>query len=248
VGHSAWLWLRFRLSAPPRRTTRIAVRAHGVRVDFRLRDFIDVCVAEEVFVEEVYEFRDAGRPDVILDLGSHIGLSILWFHARFPDARIYGFEPDPASFELLKRNTDGIANVSVKNVAVGGSRRHAEFFSARQSWLSSLLPSETSAGGGVTVEVQPIEQMLEDIGSARADVLKLDVEGAEWEILEHTALDSVADIVLGELHAHGSPDGRPDSGLTRLGSFDLEVRQNDANCCVFVGRRALLASRPTGIT
>jgi FkbM family methyltransferase len=218
--------------------------ANEARLSFLLRDFIDVAVADEVFVDEVYEFSDPGQPAVILDLGSHIGLSILWFHARFPEARIYGFEPDPASFELLKRNTADIANVTVHNIAVGGSHRQAEFFPAGHSWLSSLLPTATSANGGITVEVQPIERILADIGITRADVIKLDVEGAEWEILERTTLDSVADIVLGELHARGSPDGRPDSGLTKLGSFDLEVRQNDANCCVFVGRRCQVPSRP----
>lgn len=218
--------------------TRLELCASGAPVSFLLRDYVDLCVAAEVFVDEVYALSDPGCPAVILDLGSHIGLSVLWFHARFPAAHIFAFEPDPASFKLLTRNTEALENVTVRNIAVGGAQRTAEFFSAEQSWLSSLLPSGSPERAGVTrVEVQPLPKILADLDLERVDVLKLDVEGAEWEILEAVALDRVADVVLGELHARGCPDGTPAAGLGRIGAFErVHVGQNDEHCCVFVAR------------
>jgi hypothetical protein len=47
----------------------------------------------------------------------------------------------------------------------------------------------------------------------------------------------VADVVIGELHAHGAPGGRPSKGLERLGRFVLEVRKNDDFRCIFVAHR-----------
>lgn len=44
------------------------------------------------------------EPRTIVDLGSNIGLSILYFRLRFPRARIIGVEPNPLAFELLRRN------------------------------------------------------------------------------------------------------------------------------------------------
>jgi FkbM family methyltransferase len=191
-----------------------------------------------VFVDEVYAIDGAGDPATILDLGGHIGLSALWFHAKFPSARIFALEPDPSSFRLMERNTRGVERIVARNLAVGASRRTAPFFPAAQTWLSSLLPEdETHGGGAVEVHVEPLPEVLAELGLDRVGLLKLDVEGAEWEILASTSLDAIADVVVGELHARGAPDGKPDSGLPLLGSFELEVRQNDAHCCVFVARR-----------
>lgn len=46
-----------------------------------------------------------GKPPVIIDCGGNIGLSVLWFARRFPEARIVVAEPDNENYELLKRNT-----------------------------------------------------------------------------------------------------------------------------------------------
>jgi FkbM family methyltransferase len=234
----AWLWVQFRRSSAPRGLTPIEVIAYGTRWRFRVRDFVDLCVAEEVFADEVYELDDPGDPAIILDLGSHIGLSALWFRARFPQARILCFEPDPANFALLVDNVGDVPGIEAHNAAVGSSERIASFYSAEQSWLSSLLPSEAGRSAVATpVKVLAIRKIVDALEVERVDLLKLDIEGAEWEILDATPLDSLAELVVGELHRHGCPHPTPVAGLPRLGAFELEVRQNDADCCVFAGRR-----------
>ena len=50
---------------------------------------------EDIFINRVYEF-EASRPDPrIIDCGSNIGMSVLYFKHVYPEARIVGFEPDP---------------------------------------------------------------------------------------------------------------------------------------------------------
>lgn len=56
------------------------------------------------------------EPKVILDIGSNLGASILFFHRRFPTARIYGFEPHPETFRILEANVGSIPTVEIFNM------------------------------------------------------------------------------------------------------------------------------------
>src|ERR1043165_9621169 len=59
------------------------------------------------------------QPNVILDVGSNIGSSILFFHEQFPAAKIYGFEPHPETFRVLEKNVAGIPAVRIFNYGLG---------------------------------------------------------------------------------------------------------------------------------
>ena len=51
----------------------------------------------------------------------HIGVSILYFKLRYPDAYVTGVEPDPAAFEPLRRNTAPLEHVDDRHAAVGAT-------------------------------------------------------------------------------------------------------------------------------
>src|SRR5919109_152962 len=53
------------------------------------------------------------RPKIILDIGSNIGASIIYFHHQFPDANIFGFEPHPDTFRILEKNVGGLRGVRI---------------------------------------------------------------------------------------------------------------------------------------
>src|SRR5690348_6625614 len=58
----------------------------------------------ELFLERVYEVE--GLPDAprIIDCGGNIGMSVIWFKQRYPQARITVFEADPALADILAEN------------------------------------------------------------------------------------------------------------------------------------------------
>jgi FkbM family methyltransferase len=66
-----------------------------------------------------YYLPVALEPKVILDIGSNIGTSILFFHEQFPSAKIYGFEPHPETFRILQTNVGSIPSIEVFNYALG---------------------------------------------------------------------------------------------------------------------------------
>ena len=58
----------------------------------------------DIYVEEFYYFESERENPVIFDVGSNIGMSILYFRKLFPASVIYGFEPDRKIFEILNKN------------------------------------------------------------------------------------------------------------------------------------------------
>ncbi|HKZ65867.1 MAG TPA: hypothetical protein VJ111_05915, partial [Chitinophagaceae bacterium] len=55
----------------------------------------------EMFKEKVYKFTSSKKNPYIIDCGSNIGMSILYFKSLYPEARILGFEADPYIFSFL---------------------------------------------------------------------------------------------------------------------------------------------------
>ena len=60
----------------------------------------------ELFINEFYKFRPATDRPKIIDCGSYIGTSILYFKDNYPNAVVSGFEPDETNFSILKENLE----------------------------------------------------------------------------------------------------------------------------------------------
>ena len=115
---------------------------------------------------------------MILDCGSNVGISALYFKSIFPQARITCFEADPAIAEILKRNlkSNGAADVVVHQKAVW-THSNGVSFGAEGADGGSVQD------GGNTVFVPSVrfKEILQQFD--RVDLLKVDIEGAEVEVL-----------------------------------------------------------------
>jgi FkbM family methyltransferase len=204
----------------------VTVVEHGRRFRFVVADASELEVLREVFLEREYALELQSEPTVILDLGSNVGASIVFFRARYPQARIVAVEPDPRAFARLRANVAQLDGVTVLNLAAAGADDRRPFYQATESWLSSLhLPEgESASSESIEVETRTLESLLAELGIDHVDLLKIDVEGAEEEILPGFAGLAGVGAVVGEIH----PDvvGDPE-GLVRLleEHFELEVRR-----------------------
>ena len=172
----------------------------------------DLVVWNQVVLERQYApvvrvLRDwSGRePETILDLGANIGLTTAYFGATYPNARIVAVEPDPASFQLLKRNTETLGGRVQQLQAAFWARdeplRWTERFRDGRDWSRAV---EASGKGGGSVDVITPADALARLDVDRADLAKVDVEGAEAAFFateEGTrALLGLADVLAIELH------------------------------------------------
>ncbi|MDQ3608083.1 MAG: FkbM family methyltransferase [Actinomycetota bacterium] len=228
---SVRIWLAGLLFAANWRTRRRGQRSVALVLEYRgvnfpcvVSELRDLQLLRHVFITEQYRLDDVLQPEVIVDAGSNIGLAALYFRIVYPGASILALEPDPIAFGRLQTNTRGWPGIVLRNVALAAVEGPRVFYRSAETWTSSLLPSESWTS---TDDVTPIDQvaiqvhartlssLMAELDLDKIDLLKLDVEGAEWEVLP--ALDGPDRIgaIVGELHwdVDRAPPGRDLGGL-----------------------------------
>lgn len=163
---------------------------------------------KDVFVNRIYHFEAVRSDPMILDCGSNIGMTILYFKHVYPQARIVGFEPDPRVFPLLQENMDRnhLKDVKLMPAAVAGKEGSLRFFSDGKygSCLSEHLTGVPPEGWS---EHQVPSIRLRDYLKDPVDFLKMNIEGAEWEVLADSEdrLGQVREMVIEYHHQPGLP-------------------------------------------
>lgn len=132
----------------------------------------------ELFIEKVYSFQRVGNCPVIIDCGSNIGLSIIFFKKYYPNAHVIGFEPDDEIYKIAQKNLSFYKydNVKLHQKAVWTKNGQLQF-----EKLGSLSGHITDIEGNDNINVEAIR--LADLLNTKVDFLKIDIEGAEYEIL-----------------------------------------------------------------
>jgi len=148
-----------------------------------------------------------GEVRTVLDIGANIGVSAVYLATLFPQARVLAFEPSPANLALLQRNTAPLGRIEVVPLALGERDGTLEFFSSEAAANFggfSRFEAGSEAGRKTAVPVRHAGAQLAELGVAGADVIKIDVEGSEWEILSVLGDEflSRTQYIAGELHGH----------------------------------------------
>jgi FkbM family methyltransferase len=141
---------------------------------------------------------DLGPGDLCIDLGGNIG-EVTQAMAR-TGAEVITFEPDPDTFAIMAANLAGLANVTLIQKAAGvragtlklrRSSRMAED-PLRYSQSASLVRDDATMddANAVDVEVVDFPDFLRRL-DRDVRILKVDIEGSEWELLEALIDDPV---------------------------------------------------------
>lgn len=199
---------------------RYELRATGVQVLLR-HGTGDTTTLDEVFCSSAYEppdivrsaLQELDRPPRVLDLGANVGLFSAFVMGRWPGAQITAFEPDPENLELLRgcvALNRAQADVAIVDAAAAAADGTMHFVAGLAATSHRAQPDEQST----TIEV-PAVDALEHI--AGADLVKIDVEGGEWELLRDArlALGGQQALVL-EHHGRHCPTRDPRATATQL--------------------------------
>lgn len=133
----------------------------------------------ELFVEEVYKFNCEKKNPRIIDCGSNLGFSIIYFKRLFPQAIITGFEPDNDICEMAKHNLlqFDIKDVDLQQKAVWINNDPLIF--AKLGSLSGHFVDEEADN---TIKIETVR--LKDYLQEKVDFLKIDIEGPEFDIIK----------------------------------------------------------------
>ncbi|WP_301923835.1 FkbM family methyltransferase [Ferruginibacter sp.] len=136
---------------------------------------------KEIFIHNTYRQKLKEVP-FIIDCGANIGLSIISMKRQYPNAEIIAYEPDDKNFHLLSENIKsfGYSNVTLHKEAVWTSNTTLQFSNA------GLMSSKIETGNSNnTIEIKAIR--LKYVIDREVDFLKIDIEGAEYEVLKDIA-------------------------------------------------------------
>jgi FkbM family methyltransferase len=177
----------------------------------------DLFVLREVFVEETYADILPLLPKhavTVLDIGANLGSFCVWLAARHGISRGTCFEPDPSSFRLCRFNLsiNGCTQVEPVPKAVGGIARTLQMrVNTTRPGGNSIYAAPSGEGENANVEVLPLAEWL-STHEGELDLLKLDCEGAEWEIIDYTPpeLWKRISVIVAEIHGDPGEKHQPD--------------------------------------
>ena len=152
------------------------------------------------FVERELDGFALDEPSRILDIGSYAGYSILFLTRKFPHAEIVGVEADPDNFKLCVDHHGDNPKVRLLNKAVWAENSAVSLLAGPEgAWSNKTIPETEEFP---TVEGMKLPDILCEIGWVSADVIKMDIEGSEYEVLASVGSDisHLCSILLVEFH------------------------------------------------
>jgi FkbM family methyltransferase len=157
-------------------------------MSLELDEFYDLETLWQVWFRRVYQVRPSDR--VVVDVGANIGLFSAYAAAVAPGSRVWAIEPFPATFRRLQRcvEQNGLAErVECACLALAGQAGdRAMVSSAAGSELNRLLPADSAGEGAVPVPALTLTEFLDRNHLDSVDLLKMDIEGSEYEVLGAT--------------------------------------------------------------
>ena len=149
-----------------------------IRIDipsFRCPEGLEVHL-KKLFAGE-YEVPLWGHSKRILDIGANVGAFSVWASYRWPFSHVFAYEPNPACFTLFKANTARMPGITFHEWGVGREGMRPLYNGLNNLGEATLFMNAVTDGTGRHVEIK------DPLTLPDADILKMDVEGAEYEIL-----------------------------------------------------------------
>ena len=177
-----------------RKQFRQICQSNGLQLDYR-KNKQWLRILKEVFV--LREYADCFpfyQNSTIVDIGAHGGYFSFFASLNAqPETTIISYEPNSDNFQLFLENLLSVEfkNIKPLNLAVGGHNAMVDLFKA-EGFNSSVLTQNLGASESKAFEktqMITLEQVLEQNNLSQIDFLKIDCEGAEYQLLENTPAD-----------------------------------------------------------
>ncbi len=199
-------------------------------------------ILEEIYKTGLFEpfIPKVKENTVVIDCGANVGLASYYFSSRFET--VYAVEPAKEHMDVLKYMLEynKIENVKPFQFALSMLDKPSEkFYHYNNKTMNSLysnLAVNNSTGlqqtGFENVELKRLDTFINEQNIEHIDLLKLDVEGIEYELLGSEGFANIAskiDTIVGEIHSYS---GRNPSQLfdsLKINGFEVGTIPNDAH-------------------
>jgi FkbM family methyltransferase len=192
----------------------------------------EVGIFSEIFIAGEYapppaveqHIAQLSRPPRVLDLGANVGLFAAFCRQRWTGAQVVSVEPDPENLLILRRTAAGSEAIEVVEACATCSDSSVRFVPGK---FAESHVAAGDVGAGETIEVPCVDVFRLAQGT---DLIKIDIEGSEWEILADPRFASLPPSALViEWHdkqcPYPDPSGAARAALARAGYTILSEHQ-----------------------
>ena len=161
-----------------------------------VRDFMTLYIYKEIFVDGCYDLTFDRAAPFVVDIGANSGLFALRLKQLYPSAKIACYEPFPPNFAQLENTiaVNSLDEVTPLQKAVGARPGQAKLFIHKRNMGGhSFYADEALNTDHIDVEVVDLPSILSGLRQD-VDLLKLDCEGAEFDILMNLAASDARQI------------------------------------------------------
>jgi len=189
----------------------------------------DLMALTNVWMIKEYEIEkfDISKKDTVIDIGAHIGLFSLLVSRFCSDGKIFSFEPIQKNFELLTDNLESnkLENIFPFNLAVSKDSSEVKLFLDDDDSAHSIFGKSNNF---VSVKSISLQEIFDKNNINLCKILKLDCEGAEYEIINSLPdeyFDKIENIIIEYHLADSQPDlGRNLISKIKNAGFDVTTR------------------------
>lgn len=197
-----------------------SLKRNGLVFYFQNRKEFEI-LWRDIFKNEEYKINLKNPQPLIFDVGVHIGLATIYFKSKYPQARILAFEPNPNTAKILRLNikANHLKNIRVIKAGIWNEKGKKPFYVDTTSqtpwtWGDSFIENIW----GSKIPSQPIlvkTILLSGLLTKPIDLLKLDIEGAEGQIIQESAekIKIVKNLIL---EYHKTPIINPNNKLSSI--------------------------------
>lgn len=189
---------------------------------FRART-MDRTVLKEVWTRGSYskEGFEIQETDTVIDIGGHIGVFAVFAANLARKGHVYSFEPFKENYDLLRKNValNEFQNVTMENLAIGKENGQFRFY-IRPKKLKKGEVAYNSGGHSfhlikdsdtyIDVQTKSFDTIVENYKFDKIDFLKIDCEGAEFDILFNASEETLKKVSKITMECHPFEDNTKD--------------------------------------
>ena len=153
-----------------------------------IRNRSDTVVFLENFFLDNYDRKEGfsiKENDMVIDIVAHVGYFTIYAAKKAKNGKILSFEPSKESFNVLKNNLkiNNIQNVNVENIGVRSKSGASILYVDKNNEIGNSMFSDDENLIKENVQVTSVKEIVKKYKIESIDLLKLDCEGAEYEII-----------------------------------------------------------------
>lgn len=189
------------------------------------RNRSDLHMIDEIWAYRKYDYFGyrVTPGSTVVDIGAHIGTFTVYAARACGASKVISFEPHPDNYRVLSKNVERnhLRNVTCVNQAVAGNvQRRTLRLDSTESGSHSLVTG--SPERTLEVECCTLEEVFRRFSLTKIDYLKVDCEGAEYEILEN-ATAKLSQITRISMETHTTPHRKAEDLERLLRAHGFEV-------------------------